>query len=160
FSLGAKTNGDGKLTYKSSNTKVARVDKNGKITIRGCGRAKITIKASKTDKYNEASKTVTITVKPKQEKITSIKSLKSNTITVKWRKDTKATGYRIQYSTDKNFKKNVKTVWIKKNTITSKTITKLKAGKKYYVRVAAINKTDGRKIYGASSTIRSVKVKK
>ncbi|MGN0395479.1 MAG: DUF6273 domain-containing protein, partial [Coprococcus sp.] len=160
FSLGAKTDGNSKLTYKSSNTKVARIDKNGKVTIRGCGKAKITITASKTEKYNSASKTVTITVKPKKEKITSLKSSKSKTLTVKWKKDTKATGYRIQYSTDKKFKKNVKTVWIKKNTITNKTITRLRAGKKYYVRVAAVHKKGNQKLIGTNSTVKSVRVKK
>ncbi|MGN0395871.1 MAG: DUF6273 domain-containing protein [Coprococcus sp.] len=160
FSLGARTNGDGKLTYKSSNTKVAKINKNGKVTITGCGRTKITIKASKTAKYNATSKTVTITVKPKKEKITSLKSSKPETLTVGWKKDTKATGYRIQYSTDKNFKKNVKTVWVKKNTITNKTITKLKAGKRYYVRVAAVKKVGAQKFIGANSTVKNIKVKK
>ncbi|MGN0395296.1 MAG: DUF6273 domain-containing protein, partial [Coprococcus sp.] len=160
FSLGAKTNGDGKLTYKSSNTKVASIDTNGKVTIKGCGKTKITIIASKTEEYDAASKTITITVNPKKEKITSIKSTRAKTLTVKWKKDTKATGYRIQYSTDKKFKKNVKNVWVKKNTITSKTITRLRAGKKYYVRVAAVHKTGNQKFIGANSAVKSIRIKK
>lgn len=37
--------------------------------------------------------------------------------TVQWKKDKKADGYQVQYSTDKKFKKNVKSVNVsKKNT--------------------------------------------
>ena len=60
FRLNAKAKT--KLTYVSSNTKVATVDKNGKVTIKGAGTAKITIKAAETTKYKRTSKTVTIKV--------------------------------------------------------------------------------------------------
>ena len=60
FSLGAKA--PGKLTYKSSNTKVAVVDRNGKVTVKAVGNAKITISAASSSNYNAASKTVTIKV--------------------------------------------------------------------------------------------------
>lgn len=57
--------------------------------------------------------------------------------TAKWKKQTSQTsGYEVQYSTNKNFKgKTTKTVLIKKNKTTSAKISKLKAKKKYYVRV-------------------------
>lgn len=45
------------------------------------------------------------------------------------------TGYQIQYSTKKNFKKNVKSITVKKNSKTSATVSKLSAKKKYYVRI-------------------------
>ena len=63
FNLNAKTDGDGKLTYKSSNAKVATVDASGKVTIKGAGTAKITVTASATSAYKAASKEVTVTVK-------------------------------------------------------------------------------------------------
>lgn len=50
------------ITYKSDNTKVAVVDKNGKVTIKGAGTAKITITAAANTKYKKATKTVTIKV--------------------------------------------------------------------------------------------------
>ena len=50
------------ISYKSSNEKVVTVDKNGKVTIKGAGTAKITVTAKKTTKYCEATKTITITV--------------------------------------------------------------------------------------------------
>ena len=53
---------------------------------------------------------------------------------VTWKKAaSQTTGYRIAYSTNKNFK-NVKYVKVKGIKKTSKTINKLKAKKKYYVK--------------------------
>ena len=44
-------------------------------------------------------------------------------------------GYQIQLATDKKFKKNKKTVTISKQKTTKTTVKKLKAKKKYYVRI-------------------------
>ena len=62
IALGAKTNGDGTLSYKSSDTKVAKVDAGGKITPVKVGKAAITVTAAKTAKYKAATKTIAITV--------------------------------------------------------------------------------------------------
>lgn len=82
---------------------------------------------------------------------------KKKGFTVSWKKQPVQTnGYQIQYSKNKNFK-GAKTVTILKKTTTSKTIKKLKAKKRYYVRVRAIKRTinkneyhisKGKKIYG------------
>ncbi|MBD5137337.1 MAG: type I pullulanase [Lachnospiraceae bacterium] len=65
FSLGAKLKkGNGKLSYKSSSTKIAKVNKSGKVTLTGKkGTVKITVTASSTSNYNKATKKVTIKVK-------------------------------------------------------------------------------------------------
>ena len=52
----------GALTYTSSNTAVATVDSNGKVTAKGAGTTTITISAAATDNYNAATKTITVTV--------------------------------------------------------------------------------------------------
>lgn len=62
FALNAETTGDSKLEYKSDNDKVASVDVSGKVTINGVGKAVITITAPMTDKYEAATKQVTVTV--------------------------------------------------------------------------------------------------
>lgn len=62
-------------------------------------------------------------------------SVKENTVTVKWKKKSKIMGYQIQYSTDSKFKKNKKSVKIKKAKTTSKKISNLKESKKYYFRI-------------------------
>ena len=85
--------------------------------------------------------------------------------TVKWKKAKKSesvSGYQIQYSTDKKFKKNVRTKKCgkKKNSLT---VSKLKAKKKYYVRMRKFRnvKKDGKKsrIYGSFSKVKKVKVR-
>lgn len=160
FSLGAKSKSGGKLTYSVADKKVATVDKKGKVTVKGYGQTKITITSAAKGKYPKAKKTITLTVKPVKTKIASVKSAKSKNMVVKWKKDTKATGYVIQYSTDKKFKKGVKTVTITKNKTTSRTIGKLKGGKNYYVRVCTYKKSNGKQIKGSYSAVKSIKVKK
>ena len=160
FSIGAKSKSGGKLTYSVADKKVAAVDKKGKVTVKGYGQTKITITSAAKGKYPKAKKTITLTVKPVKTKIASVKSAKSKNMVVKWKKDTKATGYVIQYSTDKKFKKGVKTVTITKNKTTSRTIGKLKGGKNYYVRVCTYKKSNGKQIKGSYSAVKSIKVKK
>ena len=60
FSLGAKAKTA--MAYKSSNTKVATVDRKGKVTIKAAGTAKITIAAKATSSYKAATKTLTVKV--------------------------------------------------------------------------------------------------
>ena len=159
FSIGAKTNGGGKLTYKVADKKIATISKTGKIKLKNYGQTKITIKAAAKGKYKAATKTITLTVKPVKVKVTSVKQLKAKTLQVKWKKDKKASGYIIQYSTDKKFKKNVKKAVVTKNQTVTKKITKLKPGKKYYVRVCAYKNSHGKKVQGSYGTVKSVKLK-
>lgn len=159
FSIGAKTNGGGKLTYKVADKKIATISKTGKIKLKNYGQTKITIKAAAKGKYKAATKTITLTVKPVKVKVTSVKQLKAKTLQVKWKKDKKASGYIIQYSTDKKFKKNVKKAVVTKNQTVTKKITKLKPGKKYYVRVCAYKNSHGKKVQGSYGTVKSVKLR-
>ena len=78
FSLGAKA--PGKLTYKSSNTRVAVVDRYGKVTAKGTGTVKITISAASSSNYNAASKTVTVKV----NKAAPVIKVKTTSATVKY----------------------------------------------------------------------------
>ena len=84
-------------------------------------------------------------------------------LTVKWKKVSaanrkKISRIQIQYSTDRKFKKGVKTVYAKKTAV-SKKISRLKSKKKYYVRVRSYRKS-GRTTYASKwSAVRSVKVK-
>ncbi len=158
FTLKAK--GKGAITYSSSNKKVVTVGKtNGKVAAKGCGKAVIMVKAAGTANYKPAKKTVTVTVAPKQQKISSLKSLKSKSFVIKWKKDSKATGYQVQYATNKKFKK-AKSVTINKSKTVSKTINKTKAKKRYYVRLRSYKASGKTKIYGAWSKSKSVVIKK
>lgn len=165
FKLNAKLKaGNGKLSYKTSNAKVAAI-KSGKVTIKGTGAATITVQAAETANYSKASIKITIKAAPAQQKIKSIKAVKGRKLKLAWKKDTRADGYQIQYSTDKKFKKGVKTLTVKKNKTISKTISKLAKGKAYYVRVRSYKnaKISGKtqKLTGAwSSARKSGKIKK
>ncbi|WP_310601851.1 CotH kinase family protein [Anaerosporobacter sp.] len=151
--------GNGKLTYSSSNTKVASVDKNGTIKMNGYGVTTITIVSSSTSTYQKATKKITVTVKPIKASIKSVTITKSKNILVTWKKDLKANGYVIEYSTDSNFKKDVKKVYISNNKTTSKTLNIEDKGKKYYVRICSYTKDNTQKINGAYSGSKSIKVK-
>ena len=81
---------------------------------------------------------VTVISKPKSASIKKVKGAKK-AILVTWKKVSGVKGYQVQVATDKKFKKNKKTVTIKKQKTTKTTIKKLKAKKKYYVRVRTYN---------------------
>lgn len=161
FSLKAKTDGGGKLTYKSSNEKVVKVNSKGKVTIKGCGKAVITIKAEAKGTYKAGKKKIEITVQPKKPAIKSLKSNNSKKMTVTWARDKKASGYIIQYSTKEYYSLyHLKTITVSKNSVTSKTIGKLKPGKKYYVKILSYKTVDGKKIKGNWSKQKSVIIRK
>ena len=94
----------------------------------------------------------TVVKKLGKAKIKKAKNLKGKKIKLTLKKVKNATGYEVQYATNKKFKK-AKTKKIKKLTVTLK---KLKKNKKYFIRVRAFNKTTK----GAWSKVKKVKVKK
>lgn len=97
------------------------------------------------------------TMSPSKTSITSLSGGKKS-ITVKWKKVT-CSGYQIQYADNAKMKKAV-TKTIKKSGTTKLTVKKLKAKKKYYVRVRAYKTVNGKKYYSGWSKIKSVKTKK
>ena len=115
------------------------------------------VKAYKTidgDKYfGEQSDAVSVFIKPAKAQLTSV-TLKNSTLNVEWKK-LDCTGYEIIYTTDRKFKKGLKTVKIKNSNTTKKAIKKLKKGKKYYVKVRAYAVNNGEKLYGSKSTMLS-----
>ena len=115
------------------------------------------VKAYKTidgDKYfGEQSDAVSVFIKPAKAQLTSV-TLKNSTLNVEWKK-LNCTGYEIIYTTDRKFKKGLKTVKIKNSNTTKKAIKKLKKGKKYYVKVRAYAVNNGEKLYGSKSTMLS-----
>lgn len=164
FSLNVKRKkGNGALSYHSSNKKVISVSSKGVATIKGTGRATITVSAKETAKYRKKTVKITVDVTPKKQKA-GVKSVKGKKLSVKWKKDARATGYQIQYSTDRKFKRGVEKAAIKKKGTASKTISKLKKGKAYYVRVRSYKsiKASGKTklLYGAwSRAVKSKKIK-
>ncbi len=78
---------------------------------------------------------------------------------VKWKRNKKASGYRIQYSTSSKFNKNSKKVTVKPGKTTSKTLSKLKAKKVYYVRIRSYKKVSGKTYYSGWSSVKKATIK-
>ena len=109
------------------------------------------------------SKSMTYNINPKGTSVSKVKAAKKG-FKVTWKKQaTQTTGYQVQYSTSSKFKK-AKTVTISKNKTTSKSVSKLSAKKKYYVRVRTYKtvKIGGKsvKLYSSWSKAKSVTTKK
>ncbi len=124
---------------------------------------KYAVKITFKGKYS-GTKTLYFTIKPKATSISSL-TAGSKKFTVKWKKQaTQTTGYQVQVATNKKFKKNKKTVTIKKQKTTKTTVKKLKAKKKYYVRVRTYKtvKINGKsiRIYSGWSKAKTVTTKK
>lgn len=161
FSLGAKDLYKAKLTYKSSNKSVA-VDKNGKVTVAAnfTGTATITITSAASKNYKSAKKTVTVTVNPSATSFTKCSNIKTRKLDLQWKKNSYATGYEVQYSTNKTFKSGVKTKAITKASTTKYTATSLAGKKTYYVRVRTYKTAGKKKLYSSWSAVKAVKITK
>lgn len=109
-------------------------------------------KSGKTGKRSSAS----ILYRLPKPSVLSATNTSGKKITVKWKKNTKATGYQIKYVTGSV----TKTTTIKKN-FTTKTILKgLKKNKTYKVYIRTYKSVSGIKYYSAWSAAKSVKIKK
>ena len=95
-----------------------------------------------------------VTVKKQTAKVKAGKKK----LTVTWKKDKNVSGYQIKIATKKNFK-GAKTYTVKSYKTYKKVIKKLKANKKYFVKVRAYKTVGKSKVYGAYSAVRSCKVK-
>lgn len=101
----------------------------------------------------------TFKIVPKKAVLSKLTSPKAKTIKVTWKKDTQADGYQIQYARNAKFTSGKCNIIVEKKTTVSKNIPNLKKNKKYYVRVRAYKKIDGKKCYGAWSKAAQVKCK-
>lgn len=105
------------------------------------------------------TKKLSFSIVPSKVNLSKVTSA-SKSLTATWKTVSAATGYEVQYSSSKKFKKkNTKTVIIKKSKAKKITVKKLIKGKKYYVKVRAYKTVSGKKLYGAWSAVKSVKIK-
>lgn len=140
-----------KLYY---NGKKLKKNKDYTVTVKKrktTGRSYVVFKGK--GKYR-GTKKVYYYVVPKKVKVSSLKSQKKKSITVKFQKATGASGYQISYR-----KKGTKTYKNVSTKSLSKTISKLSSNQKYAVKVRAYKKVGTKKYYGSYSSIKSVKVK-
>lgn len=136
--------------FVSSNKKIATVSSKGKITAKGPGTCKITVKVKK------SSKKVTVKVIPANVSINSAKNLTDKGVQVKWTSVKGATGYNVYYSTSAT--SGFKTVKVGKTTSTY--INNLNVGSTYYFKVKATAKVSGKTYTSAKySSVISEKVR-
>ena len=115
-----------------------------KITLMGC---------------YEGEQTLYFTINPKSTSLSTLTATKKG-FTAKWKKQaTQTSGYQIMYATNSKFTSGKKTITVSSNKTTSKKITKLKAKKKYYVRVRTYKKVGSTKYYSSWSKVKTVKTK-
>jgi len=108
----------------------------------------------------EGTGTETTTVRLTGTSLTSVKNSSSKKAKVKWTKVTKVTGYQIQYSTSKTFASGNKTKKVSGASSTTKTLSSLKKGSTYYVRIRTYKTVNGKTYYSAWSSKLKVKITK
>ncbi len=94
----------------------------------------------------------------KRGRIVSVGTPSSRKVSIKWGKNSAATGYQVQYSTSKVFT-SAKTYTYRKDAIVTASYGKLNKGTTYYFRVRSYKKTTTN-IYGEWSAVKSIKVRK
>ena len=103
--------------------------------------------------------TKTFKINPKGTSLKSVKKSKKS-FKATWKKSSKTwtTGYQVQYSTSKKFKK-AKTATVKSYKKTKVTVKKLKKRKTYYVHMRTYKTVKGKKYYSGWSKVKKVKTK-
>jgi hypothetical protein len=145
-----------KVATVKGNTKVSYLDKKAKTN---GTKYTYTVKAYYGSSVGTANQTGKTIYYVKGTSLTSTKNTVGKKATVKWKKNAKATGYQIQYSTSSKFK-SAKSVTVKGSSSVSKTLSKLTKGKTYYVRIRAYKKAGSKTYYSAWSALKKVKVSK
>lgn len=149
------------FTVTSSNNKALK-EKGGWLYIKGNGKYKLYAQSKNTKSYKVTVLSDKISNVNTKKHTVKAKSTKKKAVKVTWKQIYKdVTAYEVQYSTSNKFsKKTTKTVVVKGKGNTSKTISKLKSKKTYYVRVRAYtDQTNNEKLYTPWSKTVKVKVK-
>ena len=148
---------DGRITCKSSDSKVVKISGNKIIALKP-GKAVITISAKPGKNYGALPETkITVTVKPQNTDGITAKSSKKGQAKISWKPVKSISGYQIQYSTSANMKK-AKSVNVK-SSAKNITVKKLSSKKKYFIRIRTYKTIKGKKYYSNWSKVKTVKVR-
>lgn len=147
---------DGKITLKSSNSKIVKVS-GTKIIPVAPGKVTLTITAARGQDYEKASKKISVTVRPLTTSKLSLKSTAKKQATVSWTARKSISRYQIYYS-QRSDMKNAKYITAK-SSAKSAVLKNLTSKKKYYVRIRTYKTVSGKKYYSTWSSVKSVTVK-
>ncbi|MBR1724795.1 MAG: hypothetical protein IJ723_07255 [Ruminococcus sp.] len=137
-----KKNVDYSVSYKNSKLP-------GKATVTVTGKGNFIGKVSKT-----------FYIVPKKAEVAKKKAPGGGKVKVWVKKDSKASGYEIELSTNKKFTaKSTVRARLGSNTKTAKTFTGLKKGKVYYIRARSYVKVGSKNYFGSCSKLTKIKCK-
>lgn len=131
-----------KVTWSSSNTKIAAVNSSGVVTAKASGSVTIT---AKTASGKKASCKVAVRPSWVPGKIIYYKS--DGKLTVSWDKDTTVSGYQVQIAANSTFTNNLTQKTISSNLSTGYTFKNLKKSSRYYVRIRSYKKVNSKTTY-------------
>lgn len=158
FSLNAKAKT--RLSYKSSASDIVSVSSSGKVTIRGYGKAVITVYAAETSAYNSTSKKVTVTIIPRKLSCSVTNISSRSELLIKWTSDNTVTGYEVQISNSSKFPKS--STYINREVKSKGVMRRMtyKFGKAtYYVRVRSYRTVKGGTVTGPWSNTAKITIK-
>lgn len=139
-----------KLSYKSSNNNVASVSSSGKVTLKGVGKATITITAALSTTYKPATKNITVTVVPKSVTKVTAKQINNKSIKISWNNVPKATFYKFDISSSSKFNsKDTYTYFVTDNSILCNNIRKT-----MYARIVAAKSDKYDSFYSSAKIIK------
>ena len=108
--------------------------------------------------YSKYSGTAEFKINFKKPSLSSAKSTKKKTLTVSWKKTGGNSGWQVQYSINRKFRSEARTVILKAGK-TKTTIKKLKSRKTYYIRIRGYKNVGGKRMYSGWSNVKKVKIK-
>lgn len=139
-----------KLSYKSSNNSVASVSSSGNVTLKGVGKATITITAALSTTYKPATKNITVTVVPKSVTKVTAKQINNKSIKISWNNVPKATFYKFDISSSSKFNsKDTYTYFVTDNSILCNNIRKT-----MYARIVAAKSDKYDSFYSSAKIIK------
>ncbi len=110
-------------------------------------------------KYYGSWKNITAITKPSKVSIKTPTTNKKHKITAKWGKTARASGYQVQFCKNKACSKVFLSKAVSGQSKVSYTASKFTKNKKYYIRIRAYKTINGKKYYGAWSSIKTIKCK-
>lgn len=139
-----------KLSYKSSNNNIATVSSSGNVTLKGVGKATITITAALSTTYKPATKNITVTVVPKSVTKVTAKQINNKSIKISWNNVPKATFYKFDISSSSKFNsKDTYTYFVTDNNILCNNIRKT-----MYARIVAAKSDKYDSFYSSAKIIK------
>ena len=151
--------GSGKWQKLVDTTALSYTDKNVKPGTKYTYTVRCVTKDGKsiTSQYNIKGKTAAFTSRLAPPVLSNPKAKQ---LMVKWKKNSAAAGYQIQYGPYKSYAKGYKMLSVMNKAAVSATISNLMKGKTYYIRIRWFNMVNGKRNYMGWSEKKNIKLTK